>query len=71
NPRPSGPKPDALPSCAIHRLFLAFSLSRVGPSGPAIPKSRRCATKPRYSPKISRLCLKTDAYNTVSDGRRK
>ena len=24
NPRPSGPKPDALPSCAIHRILKAI-----------------------------------------------
>ncbi len=26
NPRPSGPKPDALPSCAIHRLVFVSTL---------------------------------------------
>ena len=26
NPRPSGPKPDALPSCAIHRYISFFSI---------------------------------------------
>ena len=29
-PRPSGPKPDALPSCAIHRVLDAVMLHNVG-----------------------------------------
>ena len=42
NPRPSGPKPDALPSCAIHRqvFFYLVYVIEGQPSGPAYSKSR-------------------------------
>ncbi len=39
NPRPSGPKPDALPSCAIHRNFgFEIHVNRGSPSGPPFQK---------------------------------
>ncbi len=54
NPRPSGPKPDALPNCAIHRTCIFCLEVSLSEGHPLVRYSQEpgCATKLRYSPSM-------------------
>ncbi len=54
NPRPSGPKPDALPNCAIHRTCIFCLEVSLSEGHPLVRYTQEpgCATKLRYSPSM-------------------